>query len=576
MKLNNTFEITSTIQSTSKDTGAFVVEGGIGVEKNLNVGGNLATNGTLTVLGNATIGDNSSDSHTFNGTVNFTHLVNLNGGIDVDNIDIGGSDPNLITTDTGPLKLSANGTDIVQVNDSLSVSDTLTAGALVVDQTQLDGNVLQTTSGNNSLTLQAHGTGIVIVNDTFRLGSSTAVTQILDEDNFASNSATALATQQSIKALVDAIDTTLTVKADGAGTSGLTLGSNPDLNIIGTANEITSTLSTNTITIGLPDDVTIGSDLTVTDNLSVNGNTTLGNAVTDTITTNARFASDLVPSGDTQDLGTSSQEWNDLFLDGTANIDSLVADTADINGGTIDGTVIGGAGFVSGGAAGGTFTFVQVDSIKLDGGSIITTNTNGSLTLNPNGSGQTIIQSSVDLNGNLDVSGTITTSGTNGQTGINMSGMNIDDCAYLRVDNLTLDGDTLGTVATNGSIKIVPNGTGSVEIGTNADPADLLCKGDVVAFHTSDITLKENITRIPNALDKVASLSGNTYTWIQGHKYEGQDDTGVIAQEVEALGLPGLTTTREDGKKAVRYERLIPVLIEAIKELKAEIDILKK
>ena len=157
-----------------------------------------------------------------------------------------------------------------------------------------------------------------------------------------------------------------------------------------------------------------------------------------------------------------------------------------------------------------------------------------------------------------------------------MSGMNIDDCAYLRVDNLTLDGDTLGTVATNGSIMIVPNGTGSVEIGTNADPADLLCKGDVVAFHTSDITLKENITRIPNALDKVASLSGNTYTWIQGHKYEGQDDTGVIAQEVEALGLPGLTTTREDGKKAVRYERLIPVLIEAIKELKAEIDILKK
>ena len=98
----------------------------------------------------------------------------------------------------------------------------------------------------------------------------------------------------------------------------------------------------------------------------------------------------------------------------------------------------------------------------------------------------------------------------------------------------------------------------------------------MIAFVGSDRTLKENITRIPNALDKISSLSGNTYTWIQGHKYEGQDDTGVIAQEVEALGLPGLTTTREDGKKAVRYDKLIPVLIEAIKELKAEIDILKK
>ena len=66
-----------------------------------------------------------TDSHTFNGTVTFNDLVNLNGGIDVDNIDIGGSDPNLITTDTGDLKLSADGTSIVQVNDSLSVQDIL-------------------------------------------------------------------------------------------------------------------------------------------------------------------------------------------------------------------------------------------------------------------------------------------------------------------------------------------------------------------------------------------------------------------------------------------------------------------
>ena len=100
--------------------------------------------------------------------------------------------------------------------------------------------------------------------------------------------------------------------------------------------------------------------------------------------------------------------------------------------------------------------------------------------------------------------------------------------------------------------------------------------GDVIAFLSSDQTLKENITRIPDALDKVSSLSGNTFTWIEGSKHGGEDDTGVIAQEVEALGLPGLTTTRENGTKAVRYEKLIPVLIEAIKELKAEIDILKK
>ena len=88
--------------------------------------------------------------------------------------------------------------------------------------------------------------------------------------------------------------------------------------------------------------------------------------------------------------------------------------------------------------------------------------------------------------------------------------------------------------------------------------------------------MKENITPIPNALDKIVAISGNTFTWKSGSYNEAlNDDTGVIAQEVEALSLPGITTTRSDGTKAVRYERLVPVLIEAIKELKKEIDEIK-
>jgi hypothetical protein len=93
------------------------------------------------------------------------------------------------------------------------------------------------------------------------------------------------------------------------------------------------------------------------DGLTVNGNTVLGNAATDTVTVTADIASNLIPSADdTYNLGASGAEWNDLFIDGTANIDSLVADTADINGGTVDGVTIGGssAGAITGTTITGT------------------------------------------------------------------------------------------------------------------------------------------------------------------------------------------------------------------------------
>ena len=54
------------------------------------------------------------------------------------------------------------------------------------------------------------------------------------------------------------------------------------------------------------------------------------------------------------------------------------------------------------------------------------------------------------------------------------------------------------------------------------------------------------------------------------------NDTGVIAQEIEALGLPGITTNRTDGTKAIRYEKLIPLLIEAVKELSAKVEVLEQ
>ena len=115
---------------------------------------------------------------------------------------------------------------------------------------------------------------------------------------------------------------------------------------------------------------------------------------------------------------------------------------------------------------------------------------------------------------------------------------------------------TVGAVVVTGGVGV----SGALNVG-----------GDITAFSSSDVTLKENITPIQNAVDKVLSISGNTFTWNEKSVYNGEEGTGIIAQEIEALELPGVTETRQDGTKAVRYDRLVPLLIEAIKELDGKI-----
>ena len=100
---------------------------------------------------------------------------------------------------------------------------------------------------------------------------------------------------------------------------------------------------------------------------------------------------------------------------------------------------------------------------------------------------------------------------------------------------------------------------------------------DVVAFSSSDIRFKENIKPIENAIDKIRKISGNTYDWKEENKiehgYEG-NDVGVIAQEIEAV-LPQLVQTRESGYKAVKYDKLVALLIEGIKEQQLQIEQLR-
>ena len=109
---------------------------------------------------------------------------------------------------------------------------------------------------------------------------------------------------------------------------------------------------------------------------------------------------------------------------------------------------------------------------------------------------------------------------------------------------------------------------------TGESTANFYVQGDVVAFSSSDRRLKDNLSPIPNALEKVSKLTGYEFDWNENQSAYTGHDYGVVAQEVEAV-MPELVQTREDGYKAVKYDKIVAVLIEAIKEQQKQIDELK-
>jgi len=154
---------------------------------------------------------------------------------------------------------------------------------------------------------------------------------------------------------------------------------------------------------------------------------------------------------------------------------------------------------------------------------------------------------------------------------LNISVTNLNTTtASLLVETTNLELFT-ASLSTTSNVRFGSLGIGMAASGTSGriDAAN-----DIVAFSSSDIRLKENITPIPNAIEKIRKISGNTYDWRAElkdvHGYEG-NDVGVIAQEVEAV-LPQLVQDRDNGYKAVKYDKIVALLIEGIKEQQQHID----
>ena len=392
------------------------------------------------------------------------------------------------------------------------------------------------------------------------------------------------------------------------------------------------------------------------------------------------------------DLGTSSLEYKNAFFDGTVTTDALVAGTADIDAGTIDGVTLG---------TNSAITQAVIDNVNINGAQIGHTDDTDLVTL----ADQAVtIAGSLTLSGGLTVNGTTTTVATtntvatdslielaNGTSGspandagiviergsANNAFMGFDESAdkfivgtgtftgastgdltittgtlvanlegnvtgdttgtnigtlkktasdtaftlpasdgsagqFLKTDgsgNLGFDSvstttalGTSGAGGVSGTLGVANGGTGATTFtnnrvltgnGTSAisDEANLLfdgttldvsgaitCTGNITGL-TSDKRLKDFKETIPSALEKVSKLNGYNFNWndtakkLDANIFDDEDQVGVSAQEVLEVCPEAVKPAPIDNNYyTVQYEKLVPLLIEAIKDLKQELD----
>jgi hypothetical protein len=256
---------------------------------------------------------------------------------------------------------------------------------------------------------------------------------------------------------------------------------------------------------------------------------------------------------------------NGVSFNGSANI--TVADSTKV---PTSRTVSAGSGISGGGALSGNITISHAD-----------TSSQGSV----NNSGRTYIQDiTLDTYGHITGISSATETAVNTSysagAGLDLSGTTFSVESDLRGEAWIIGRDNNDYIVVNTtSVDFVLDGTVDMRLENDGD---LHVDGNVIAYSTtiSDERLKTDIAKIDSALDKVDQINGYTFTYTA----DGKKSAGVIAQEVEKV-LPSAITEStlplkmgEDDKteyKTVQYDQLIGLLVEAVKELKAQIAELK-
>jgi hypothetical protein len=117
--------------------------------------------------------------------------------------------------------------------------------------------------------------------------------------------------------------------------------------------------------------------------------------------------------------------------------------------------------------------------------------------------------------------------------------------------------------------------SGDAYFNNDISGSTIRASGDVIAFNSSDERFKDNIKPISEPLWKLSKIGGYTFDWNDNQDVYKGHDVGVIAQEIHKV-LPEVVGEKNDGYLGVKYEKIVPLLIESIKELKQEVDEIKQ
>ena len=364
----STFEDTTDNTLGNVDSGAVQIDGGVGIAKNLTVGAAASITSDFYVVGLST----------FEGAVEFRGgTINL-GDSDTDNIVLGGEiNSNVIpnTDDTFDLGSSSKQWRDLFIDGTADI-DALNVGI----GTFVDINVSGATTVTGALDVNG---GADISGGETTLSSAT-VSDLTAGRVVLAGTSGALEDDAS---LTYSDTTGLVVGNSGVNVTGVSTFSTDvvvggDIRVNG--NDVRDSGGNAALTFDGSQGVTANAGLTVTGTLTANGAVDLGDAVTDSITVTGRFDSSLIPlSDDAVDLGTSGNQWRDLFIDGTAEIDALnvgIGTFTDINvGGAL--TVTGAVDFNGGLDVSGAETVLSSATVSdLTSGRVVLAGASGALT----------------------------------------------------------------------------------------------------------------------------------------------------------------------------------------------------